>query len=86
MRGLGQHIAGIDGDHAGFTRHIVPVALRIARLQARLCSSDKQGDEVDVFVSGRANFTRLNIIGQRRIVQDAQQVLLTVLHHPRQRF
>ena len=62
----------------------MPVAIGILRLQTGLRAREQQRDQIDIFMRSGADGPWLGS-GNRRIVQNAQQALITAFHHVTQR-
>ena len=85
LRGLLQHVADVDDQHAEVAGHVDPLAILALHLQARLVGRRQDGQQVDVAVRGRAQRAGRLVARQRRIPQHPQQRQPAVLDHVGQR-
>ena len=76
-----QHVAAVDGDAAEVARHVVPVAVHVAHLQAGLVRRGQHRQQVDVLVGCRPDGAGQFVAAQRRVAQHAQQRALAAVHH-----
>lgn len=81
MGGLLQHVTDVDDESAKIARYVHPLAVGTLHLQARLVGGRQDGQQVDVFMGGGADGTRLLGAVERRVVQHPQQGLLALFNH-----